>query len=256
MEKFGWSELLCTHGEGQEKVDVVIAFIGSELFSEDISLGAYADLDMLQILKESFLSSNYSMALPYVSVPADRAGFAEILLSTLRDTCDLKSRPGKSLIMGPCAGKFLDPKWHVLTEGVQLVDSTKDIKEFIDSRKGARTSSETDLMVICPATEFGATAEGDMLETILLASRQSGTNNAVLYISEPLKGRNPSAFQGRVLSSNSSSSASTCDDICETFAGVYEGIMVAITLLIILISGLCCMMGIDTPSRFETSQET
>lgn len=30
----------------------------------------------------------------------------------------------------------------------------------------------------------------------------------------------------------------------------------AIVLLIILISGLCCMIGIDTPTRFETSQES
>lgn len=30
----------------------------------------------------------------------------------------------------------------------------------------------------------------------------------------------------------------------------------AIVLLIILISGICCMMGIDTPTRFETPQES
>ncbi|RVX13000.1 hypothetical protein CK203_009710 [Vitis vinifera] len=29
-----------------------------------------------------------------------------------------------------------------------------------------------------------------------------------------------------------------------------------IVLLIILISGLCCMMGIDTPTRFEAPQDS
>lgn len=29
-----------------------------------------------------------------------------------------------------------------------------------------------------------------------------------------------------------------------------------IVLLIILISGICCMMGIDTPTRFEAPQES
>jgi hypothetical protein len=32
--------------------------------------------------------------------------------------------------------------------------------------------------------------------------------------------------------------------------------MQGIVLLIILISGLMCMMGIDTPSRFEAPQES
>ncbi|MCO5551457.1 hypothetical protein L7F22_004960 [Adiantum nelumboides] len=95
----------------------------------------------------------------------------------------------------------------------------------------------------------------DLLVSVLSALGQSGTTNAIIYASDPLASTRGVRYSGRMLASNATSTSTTCDDVCETIAGVYEGIIVAITLLIILISGLCCMMGIDTPSRFESSQD-
>jgi len=43
-----------------------------------------------------------------------------------------------------------------------------------------------------------------------------------------------------------------CEEYCLTPVYYVQGIV----LLIILISGLMCMMGIDTPSRFEAPQES
>lgn len=116
------------------------------------------------------------------------------------------------------------------------------------------------------------------LASILSVLRQSGTSNAVIYASDPESASITYNDHGRVLALTSTNT--TCDDICETVTGVYEGVLVvsyidfvgnlcesccmisfyvcgwqAITLLIILISGLCCMMGIDTPTRFETLQD-
>jgi len=47
-----------------------------------------------------------------------------------------------------------------------------------------------------------------------------------------------------------------CDGECLVKSTLLEGTFVGIVLLIILISGLMCMMGIDTPSRFEAPQES
>lgn len=259
MLKFGWSNLLCTNTEEDENVDMLIAFIGSQLRSEDIARDADATSDVLHVLKGAFFSSKYSMALPYISLQPERSGIASMLLSTIKDSCDLKARPGKILIVGPCFRQVLDSKWLFLAEDIELVESAEGIKELINSRKGSKARSETDMMIVCPASSFEhkvALSEGNVLELIILAVRQSGTSATFLYSSDFSDAGNFGAFRGRLLLSNSSSSNSTCDDICETIAGLYEGLMVAITLLIILISGLCCMLGIDTPKRFESSQDS
>eukprot|EP00250_Pteridium_aquilinum_P030971 c4261_g1_i1 orf=69-1046(+) len=262
MQKFGWSSLLCNPNDGgKERLDAVVAFIGNELHSEDIARTSSDDsLPVLRILKEYFSSSSYSMALPYISISTESGGILNTLLSTIKESCNLKSRPGKMLIVGSCLKGTFDPKWPILTEGIELVDNAENVKDFISSRKASRETSETDIIIACPVSIDGLEAgelEGDMLATVLSALRQSGTSNAVLYASDPLGATVGYGYNARMLSSNvTSTSNTTCDDICETVAGVYEGIIVAVTLLIILISGLCCMMGIDTPSRFENSQDS
>ncbi|PSR90285.1 GDP polyribonucleotidyltransferase [Actinidia chinensis var. chinensis] len=55
---------------------------------------------------------------------------------------------------------------------------------------------------------------------------------------------------------NGSVSTTVCDGVCQIKSSLLEGILVGIVLLIILISGLCCMAGIDTPTRFEAPQDS
>ncbi|KAI5061951.1 hypothetical protein GOP47_0022490, partial [Adiantum capillus-veneris] len=257
MQKLEWSSLLCNSDSGEsEKLDTVVAFVGNEFYSEDVAHDARVDSSpVLRILKEHFMSSRYSLAFPYVSVTTGGGGILNILVSSIKDSCNLKSRPGKTLIVGSCVKGTFDPNSPILTEGIELVDTVEDVEDFISRRKTSRKSSETDVILTCPVSKHGleeGESEVELLVSVLSALRQSGTRNAVFYASDPMSGHE---YNGRMLASNTTSTNTTCDDICETIAGVYEGIIVAVTLLIILISGLCCMMGIDTPSRFESSQE-
>ncbi|MBA0853108.1 hypothetical protein Goshw_013598 [Gossypium schwendimanii] len=45
-----------------------------------------------------------------------------------------------------------------------------------------------------------------------------------------------------------------CCDVRDPYVAALHDFQ-GIVLLLILVSGLCCMMGIDTPTRFEAPQE-
>ncbi|GAB4835065.1 hypothetical protein Ancab_033333 [Ancistrocladus abbreviatus] len=63
-------------------------------------------------------------------------------------------------------------------------------------------------------------------------------------------------FLAEASSGNRSVNSTVCDRVCQIKTSLLEGILAGIVLLVILISGLCCMMGIDTPTRFETNQDS
>ncbi|MCO5551456.1 hypothetical protein L7F22_004959, partial [Adiantum nelumboides] len=157
MQKFGWSNLLCNADSGDsEKLDTVVAFIGNKLFSEDVAHDARVDgSPMLRILKEHFMSSRYSLAFPYISVATEGGGLLNTLVSSIKDNCNVKSRPGKTVIVGSCAQGMFDPKSPILTDGIELVDTAKDLKDFIYNRKTSRKSSETDVILTCPLSKHG-----------------------------------------------------------------------------------------------------
>ncbi|WOL18034.1 hypothetical protein Cni_G26827 [Canna indica] len=101
------------------------------------------------------------------------------------------------------------------------------------------------------------TVEGLSLITFNL---KSGAKYTVLYTSKPYTSvEYPARLTMRFLADSTQSNASTnstCGGVCQIKSSLLEGIFVANLLLTILISGLCCMIGIDTPTRFEAPQES
>ncbi|KAH7277172.1 hypothetical protein KP509_39G037600 [Ceratopteris richardii] len=198
------------------------------------------------------MSSSVSLAVPYIAYSSEGGGIFSMLFSAIKDSCDLETRPGKTIVMGSCLRGTFDLQSPIMSDGVEVVDTVGDVKDFILKQKESRQDHETDIIFACPMSndelEKGE-SEADLLASVFSSLHGSGTSAAFLYASDPFHG---TQSHGRLLASNSTS---TCDEICETVAGTYEGVIVAITLLIILISGLCCMMGIDTPSRFERASD-
>ncbi|EPS74433.1 hypothetical protein M569_00322, partial [Genlisea aurea] len=126
-----------------------------------------------------------------------------------------------------------------------------------------------DLIVLCSGVSSSDDDRSDAESTILSRLLDSvkplvGVEYSVLYVSDPFRAPqyvNPHRELKRFLAEgttagNASSNSTVCDNVCQIKSSLLEGLFVGIVLLIILISGLCCMMGIDTPSRFETPQET
>ncbi|MCO5580544.1 hypothetical protein L7F22_034412 [Adiantum nelumboides] len=92
--------------------------------AEDVAHDASVDdLPMLRILKEHF-----TLAFPYISVATKGGELLNTLVSSIKDNCNVKSRPGKRVIVGSCAQGTFDPKLPILAEGIELVNSGKDLK--------------------------------------------------------------------------------------------------------------------------------
>lgn len=252
LSEGGWSNLVCSGEDLHENVDVALVFVGRKLQSLDISKTKYLDPTLLDMLKLSFTRSNFSMAFPYVAISDEDEALENSLISGFAENC------GDGLKVNHIA--YLD-SCSVNGKNFKKLQGLHSVHDFMESR----VSGQTDLILFCNggSEELDDTqSEGEVLSELISSLEQSGATYTILYASEPYRSLQYPAHLslGRFLAedtSDSSSSDSTlCDGVCKIQKSLLEGIFVGIVLLIILISGLCCMMGIDTPTRFETPQES
>ncbi|XP_040991297.1 uncharacterized protein LOC121238484 isoform X1 [Juglans microcarpa x Juglans regia] len=258
----GWSNILCSGNKLQHPVDLALVFVGRELRSSDISAGKHVDSAIVDLLKVSFTRSKFSIAFPYIAASEEET-MENLLVSGFMETCGHNLGITNVTFLGSCSvedGKF------------QKLADLHSIHDYLVSRSGKRQKGQADLVVFChggshsskdldqPQSEIKSA--GEILSELINFVEQSGAKYAALYVSDPLRSPHyPSSQElGRFLaenaSGNQSANSTICDEVCQIKSSLLEGLLVAIVLLIILISGICCMMGIDTPTRFETLQET
>ncbi|KAI4334749.1 hypothetical protein L6164_013461 [Bauhinia variegata] len=248
ISQAGWSNLLCKSKKIQEPLDLALLFVGRELLSSDLSAKKHADQALLDLLKSSFSRSNFSMAFPYVSA-SDEEKFENSLVSGFAEACGDNSEIGNIAFLGSCSKK--DVALH-------------SVQDYLT--KGSQRG-QTDLIVFCNGeseslNNFGKTqSEGEILSELISSVEESGAKYTVLYVSDPFRSIHYPSYREleRYLAEGAAGNKSantTCDEVCHIKSSLLEGLLVGIVLLIILISGLCCMMGIDTPTRFEAPQES
>ncbi|CAD6268711.1 unnamed protein product [Miscanthus lutarioriparius] len=127
-------------------------------------------------------------------------------------------------------------------------------KDLVTPRMRNNPSGQSDLIVFCSGgfkDLHPAKTEGELLSDLIAMLKKSGAKYTILYASQP-SGllESPSNLPlGRYLAEEQYGE-------CLVKSTLLEGTFVGIVLLIILISGLMCMMGIDTPSKFEAPQES
>ncbi|KAJ4980108.1 hypothetical protein NE237_010888 [Protea cynaroides] len=249
----GWLNLLCSAENSQQSVDVVLVFVGRELQSSHISRNKHADPGLLDLLKVSFMRSNFSMAFPYVA-PSKEETMESSLISGFRETCRHQLGVSDVALLESCSAEGEDFK--------KLAD-LNSVNDYLLSRMDQRLKGQAHLIVFCHGGTDSLNklkqipSESEVLSDLISSVEQSGARYTVLYASDPYRSiHNPSyGALGRFLSEssagNGSASITSCDGVCQIKSTLLEGVLVGIVLLIILISGLCCMMGIDTPTRFE-----
>ncbi|CAO2143116.1 unnamed protein product [Urochloa humidicola] len=251
LEEGGWSNLM---EDAQRNVDVAIVFLGSKLQSSDISKDKQVDPALADTLKLSFTSSEFSMAFPYVSTSDDEK-LENSLLSGFAENCNSGFQRNRVTYTDTCTVNGQDLKKH------RSMDSIRDL---VTSRMGNNPSGQPDLIVFCSGGFEDldpAKSEGELLSELVSMLKKSGAKYTILYASQP-SGllENPSNMPlGRYLAEKTNTTKAglgKCDGECLVKSTLLEGTFVGIVLLIILISGLMCMMGIDTPSRFEAPQES
>ncbi|CAO2817266.1 unnamed protein product [Amaranthus hypochondriacus] len=258
MSTGSWSNILCGGKQSHQPVDFAVVFVGKELQSSIITRNNGEDSSLVELLKDSFTKSNFSMAYPYLATTAKEETMENSLIEEFEEICGHKLEVGNIVVTESC---LLENKGYA-----KLADM-HSVEEYVASRMEGDVKEQTDLLVVCRGG-FSSLAnfdrlqsEGGYLSELITSLDHSGAKYTVLYVSDPYNSMPYSPQIGRLLAENASGNASLnstafCDGVCQVKKTLLEAIFVAIVLLIILISGLCCMMGIDTPTRFEVPQES
>ncbi|CAK8576932.1 unnamed protein product [Lathyrus sativus] len=255
LSEAGWSNFLCKGKKFQDPLDLALIFVGGELQSSDLSLNA--DSSLSELLKDSFVRSNTSMAFPYVSASQD-VNLEDSLVSGFAEACGDDLGIGNVAFLGSCS---MGNGNHEETAALHSVQG------YLTQRMEKSHKGKTDLLVFCNEQSQASKnvdrtqSEGEILSELISSVEKSGAKYAVLYVSDLSKSiQYPSykelqRFLAESTIGNGSVNSTVCDGVCQLKSSLLEGLFVGIVLLIILISGLCCMMGIDSPTRFEAPQE-
>ncbi|XP_010462408.1 PREDICTED: uncharacterized protein LOC104742995 [Camelina sativa] len=253
----GWSNFLCSEEKLQQPVvDVVLVFIGRELRSSDVSSRRNSDPALVNTLKNLYTASNFSLAFPYIAAPEEER-MENLLLSGLKEACTHNVGVSNIVFSDSC---------FVEDGTIQRLSNVQAFKDHLVARKEMRKEGETDLVVLCSEGSESSSqsdqshSDREIISEIVSSVEQSGTKYAALYVSDPYWYTSYQTLQ-RFLAETATGNATvnattTCDELCKFKSSLLEGILVGIVFLLILISGLCCMAGIDTPTRFETPQDS
>ncbi|KAA8537362.1 hypothetical protein F0562_026951 [Nyssa sinensis] len=259
MSEGGWSNLLCLGKEPQQPVDIALLFVGRELQSMHISGNKNVDPALVDLIKVSFTRSNFSLAFPYVAALEEKESMEDSLISEFTETCGHDFGLRNVAFLESCS---------VEGENFEKLADFNSVNDYVVSRMGNRPNGQADLIVFCHggSNSFGDLdhlhSESQVFSELISSVEKSGAKYSVLYVSNPSASiqypsyRELERFLAEGTSGNGSGNSTICDEVCQIKSSLLEGLLVAIVLLIILISGLCCMMGIDTPTRFETPQDS
>ncbi|GLT39394.1 hypothetical protein SLA2020_135870 [Shorea laevis] len=258
LSEGGWSNLLCSGEKLQHPVNLAIVFVGRELHSSDIAGNKRVDPALVDLLKDSFTKSNFSMAFPYVA-PSEEETMENLLISGFTEACGQDLASINIAFSDSCSIKGGD---------FQRLADLHSVHDHLASRIEKRIKGQTDLVVFCQGgfhslNEVDQTRpESEIMSEVINTVEQSGAKYAALYVSNPFRSisyrsyRELERFLAESVAGNGSTNSTSCDEVCQIKSSLLEGVLVGIVLLLILISGLCCMMGIDTPTRFEAPQDS
>ncbi|KAL5995008.1 hypothetical protein ACLOJK_025066 [Asimina triloba] len=251
----GWANILCSGRNTEQSMDIALVFIGSQLKSSHLVRKRHADQGLIELLKMSFITSNFSMAFPYVAVSEEKETMENALVSEFTESCQNQLDVNDIAFLESCS-----------VEGEDLKKLRGLDAEYVGSWMQRKQKGKTDLIVFCSqgSSVYEGSgqiqSEGEIFSELIASLKESSATYTVLYASDPYNSLDYSsqpAYKRFLAESSSGAGNSThCDGVCQIKSTLLEGLFVGIVLLLILISGLCCMMGIDTPSRFETPQDS
>ncbi|KAG6543634.1 hypothetical protein Mapa_014997 [Marchantia paleacea] len=232
-------------------VDFVLAFIGNKLRSVEVSRAVSSASDLLPVIQGAVTSSKSSLAIPYVTPLKRENTFAKLLDLASADlmSADKESKLGDVVVAGSCASD---------TTGAKKYESLDQLKAYLTSRNDGKA----DLIIVCSHVQSSfeskqPLSEGEIMGAVLKILEESKAKYVASYVTDLVEENVLALSKRRHLGTKLRVSNETfCDGLCQTKATMLEGLFVAITLLIILISGICCMAGITTPNRFETAKES
>ncbi|GAB4858115.1 hypothetical protein Ancab_016017 [Ancistrocladus abbreviatus] len=237
LSEGGWSSLLCAGKHSRVLLDIAFVFIGKELQSLDISGTSLAkERELVDILKVSFMSSNFSMAFPYVAL--EKQGSMEnSLLAEFSDACDRELRVSNVQLMGSCS---------IEGKGYEKLVELGSLHDYFATRMEKEINGLPDLIVYCHKglddvrRPEQMNSESDVFSYLINSLEKSGARYAVLYVSDPYEsGHYPSSlpierFLMEASSANRSVNSTICDGVCQIKTSLLEGILVVSMLITLL----------------------
>uniref|UniRef100_A0A6N2N4N7 V-type proton ATPase subunit S1/VOA1 transmembrane domain-containing protein n=1 Tax=Salix viminalis TaxID=40686 RepID=A0A6N2N4N7_SALVM len=263
LSEGGWSNLLCSEKKVQQSMDLALVFVGRGLLSTDVSTNKNTDSALVNLLKVSYTKSNFSMAFPYVA--ASEEAMENSLVSGFAEACGQDLGTSNVAFSESCS---------VEGENFQKLANLHAINDYLASRMEKRPSGHTDLVVFCYEGSNSMKgldqpqSESEIFSELISSVEMLGAKYSALYVSRSFRSiyhQELERFLAESVAGNASMNSTHCDEVCQIKSSLLEGVLVVsfrvslssgIVLLIILISGLCCMMGIDTPTRFEAPQDS
>lgn len=238
MSEGGWSNLLCSSQKAEQSIDLAIVFVGKE--AVDISGRKQEDQPLYNLLRASFMRSTVSLAYPYISASEENEAVQDKLVSEFAETC------GQDAALN-----------------VEKLTDINSVHEYVASSMEKKPEGQTPLVVFSnsEADSPKPRSEGEVLSELISRVEETGAKYSVLYVADTLNVlqypsyRQVDRFLAESSGNSSHDDSNACDGVCQIKSSMLEGLFVGLVLLIILISGLCCMAGIDTPTRFEAPQE-
>ncbi|KAK4786118.1 hypothetical protein SAY86_002807 [Trapa natans] len=257
LSQGGWSDLLCSAKKLQQQTDLAVIFVGRELQSLDKPSKKHEESALVNLLKEFHTKSNFSLVFPYVDASSEDA-MENLLVSGFNEACGHDLDITKVALLGSCS---------VLADDSQKIADLQSLHDYFVLRRERRLEGNADIIMFCHGESAASdeyetpSSEGEIFSELIRSLDQLEEKYSVLYVSDPSRSiQYPSMRElERFLVESAGGNASTngtCDGICQVKSSLLEGLLVGIVLLIILICGLCCMAGIQTPTRFEAPQES
>eukprot|EP00270_Netrium_digitus_P013192 TRINITY_DN4358_c0_g1_i2.p1 TRINITY_DN4358_c0_g1~~TRINITY_DN4358_c0_g1_i2.p1 ORF type:complete len:330 (-),score=83.49 TRINITY_DN4358_c0_g1_i2:804-1793(-) len=235
----------------QQQPDVIVAFLSREMASDDITHIVTSDVmtsermvDPLRPVKEAMAMANSSLTAPFVAEAALDSPLVSLVVASF---VEKTNGQGTVAVSSSCAVRELG--------AASVFTSTEEMRAYLREKASSQEAAEKSLIVVCsPVAQesdhmMQLAEEGAVLDDVLASVRVFSPRFLGLYMSD-LAANQDAAAQRRVLAST------VCGTKCHLKATLLETLFVAIVLLITLVSGLCCLSGVDTPTRFEVPSES
>ncbi|XP_077242075.1 uncharacterized protein LOC143882482 [Tasmannia lanceolata] len=159
------------------------------------------------------------MAFPYVSAADEKERMENFIISRFIENCGHQLEMNCVVLMDSCT---------LEGEDLQKLAGLDAFHEYVGS-EDAEKAEETNKFRYSGASH-----------TILYASYPS---RAIRYSSHHAMGR----FLDKGTLGNGSANSTSCG-VFQTKSSLMEGVFIGVVLLLISLSGLCCMMAIDSPT--------
>lgn len=168
---------------------------------------------------------------------------------------------GRSFIAGDCPSEVDASSAKRLQGGVSgAAEFIKGMKQSTESRAG----SSPDLVMICLSAEDMQSGEMAAVDTLDTALRSSGERYVAIYTAEPkepgTEDKELASQRRSLLQSNQrvppppGPPSDSIDELFHLQVNLMRAFLVIIFTVIGLLCGLCCLMSLDTPTRFESAR--